>query len=67
LLNLANVNAWQVMYLSTNALGQRDVVTGTVLVPKNVNAATAPIVGFAVGTQGPAFKCTASKAIERGR
>lgn len=66
LLNLANANAWQVMYLSTNALGQRNAVTGTVLTPKNVDPATAPIVGFAVGTQGPAFKCTASKAIERG-
>jgi pimeloyl-ACP methyl ester carboxylesterase len=66
LLNLANANAWQVMYLSTNARGQRNAVTGTVLTPKNVDPATAPIVGFAVGTQGPAFKCTASKAIERG-
>ena len=66
LLNLANANAWQVMYLSTNALGRRNAVTGTVLTPKNVDPATAPIVGFAVGTQGPAFKCTASKAIERG-
>jgi pimeloyl-ACP methyl ester carboxylesterase len=66
LLNLANANAWEVMYLSTNALGQRNTVTGTVLVPKNVDPATAPIAGFAVGTQGPAFKCTASKAIERG-
>lgn len=66
LLNLLNANAWQVMYLSTNALGQRNAVTGTVLVPKNADPATAPIIGFAVGTQGPAFKCTASKAIERG-
>src|SRR6185369_2586696 len=31
----ASVDAWQVMYLSTNALGQPDAVTGTVLVPKN--------------------------------
>jgi pimeloyl-ACP methyl ester carboxylesterase len=66
LLNLGNANAWQVMYLSTNARGQRNAVTGTVLVPKNINPATAPIVAFAVGTQGPAFKCTPSKAIERG-
>jgi pimeloyl-ACP methyl ester carboxylesterase len=66
LLNLANANAWQVMYLSTDARGQRNAVTGTVLTPKNVNPAGAPIVGFAVGTQGPAFKCTASKAVERG-
>lgn len=65
-LNLTNANAWQVMYLSTNARGLRNTVTGTVLVPKNVAPATAPIVGFAVGTQGPAFKCTPSKAVERG-
>jgi pimeloyl-ACP methyl ester carboxylesterase len=66
LLNAANANAWQVMYLSTNAIGQRNAVTGTIMVPKAVDPTTAPIVGYAVGTQGPAFKCTASKAIERG-
>lgn len=66
LLNAANANTWEVMYLSTNALGQRNAVTGTILVPKNGDPATMPIVGFAVGTQGPAFKCTPSKAIERG-
>ena len=65
-MNAANADAWEVMYLSTNALGQPDAVTGTVLVPKGVDPAKAPIVGFAVGTQGPAFKCTPSKAIERG-
>ncbi|WIX90142.1 lipase family protein [Amycolatopsis sp. DG1A-15b] len=66
LLNALNADAWQVMYLSTNALGNRNAVTGTILVPKGVDPAKAPIVGYAVGTQGPAFKCTASKAIERG-
>ncbi|OXM73123.1 MULTISPECIES: lipase family protein [Amycolatopsis] len=66
LMNAANADAWEVMYLSTNALGERNAVTGTVLVPKGVDRSTAPIVGFAVGTQGPAFKCTPSKAIERG-
>ncbi|MEV4052479.1 lipase family protein [Amycolatopsis sp. NPDC049688] len=66
LLNALNADAWQVMYLSTNALGNRDAVTGTILVPKGVDPAKAPIVGYAVGTQGPAFKCTASKAMERG-
>lgn len=65
-LNSANADAWQVMYLSTNALGERNAVTATVLVPKNADPARAPIVGYAPGTQGPAFKCTASKAIERG-
>ncbi|WP_410639072.1 lipase family protein [Amycolatopsis sp. lyj-346] len=65
LLNALNADAWQVMYLSTNALGNRNAVTGTILVPKGVEPAKA-IVGYAVGTQGPAFKCTASKAMERG-
>lgn len=60
------VNAWQVMYLSTNALGQPDAVTGTVLVPDGVNPATAPIVSFAAGTEGPAFRCATSKMIQVG-
>ena len=61
-----SVNAWQVMYLSTNALGQPDAVTGTVLVPKNADPATAPIVAFAPGTHGPAFPCTPSAMIDIG-
>lgn len=64
--NLAN--AWQVMYLSTNALGQPDAVTGTVLVPK---AAADPsklnIVAVAPGTTGPAFRCTVSRFINNGQ
>ncbi|MEV7092529.1 lipase family protein [Amycolatopsis sp. NPDC051045] len=62
----ASVDAWQVMYLSTNALGQPDAVTGTVLVPKNADRATAPIVAFAPGTHGPAFTCTPSAMIDIG-
>lgn len=62
----ATVNAWQVMYLSTNALGQPDAVTGTILVPKNANPATAPIIGFGAGTQGPAFRCAPSTMINVG-
>ncbi|MCG8919940.1 hypothetical protein L6E12_29635, partial [Actinokineospora sp. PR83] len=65
-LNAGNADAWQVMYLSTNALGDRNAVTGTIFTPKGADPAKAPIVGYAVGTQGPAFKCTPSKAIERG-
>ncbi|WP_409463761.1 lipase family protein [Amycolatopsis sp. GA6-003] len=62
----ASVDAWQVMYLSTNALGKPDAVTGTVLVPKNADRATAPVVAFAPGTHGPAFACTPSKMIDLG-
>lgn len=58
-------NAWQVMYLSTNALGEPAAMTGTVLVPKNVDPATAPVIGFGPGTQGPAFRCRPSNMIDR--
>src|SRR4051812_32813838 len=37
LLNLGNADAWEVMYLSTDARGRRDAVTGTVLVPKSAD------------------------------
>lgn len=62
--NLAN--AWQVMYLSTGASGQRNVVTGTILVPKDADSKTLPIVGLGPGTTGPAFKCTVSRFINSG-
>ncbi len=45
-------NAWQIMYLSTNGLGQPDAVVATVLVPRGVDPASAPVVGFAAGTRG---------------
>lgn len=59
-------DAWQVMYLSTDALGRPDAVTGTVLVPKNADRATAPIIGWGPGTSGPAFQCAPSKFIDEG-
>jgi dienelactone hydrolase len=59
-------NAWTVMYRSTDALKQPVAMTGTVLVPKDVDPATAPLVGFAPGTQGVSFDCAPSKMIERG-
>ena len=59
-------SAWQVMYLSTGATGQRDVVTGTILVPRGVDPKTAPVAGFAPGTTGPAFRCTVSRWINSG-
>lgn len=59
-------DAWQVMYLSTDALGEPTAVTGTVLVPKNADPATLPVIGFGPGTHGPAFHCAPSWHIERG-
>ncbi len=58
-------NAWQVMYLSTNTLGQRNVVTGTILVPKTATAST-PVVALAPGTTGQAFRCAVSRFINSG-
>lgn len=59
-------DAWQVMYLSTDGLGDPMVVSGTVLVPKAVNQDSMPLVGFAPGTAGPAFRCAPSKMINKG-
>ncbi|HWE89911.1 MAG TPA: lipase family protein [Pseudonocardiaceae bacterium] len=59
------VNAWNVMYLSTDANGKPDAVTGTVLTPKNGTPASEPIIGFAPGTQGMAFQCAPSKYLAR--
>lgn len=59
-------DAWQVMYLSTNARGERNVVTGTVLSPKGVSRASAPLVAMNPGTTGPAFKCAVSRFINSG-
>lgn len=59
-------DAWQVMYLSTDANGRPNAVTGTVLVPKAGDRAKAPIIGFGPGTEGPAFRCAPSKMIDAG-
>ncbi|MEV4002364.1 lipase family protein [Actinomadura sp. NPDC049753] len=59
-------DAWQVMYLSTSALGKPVAVTGIVLVPKKADPAKAPIVGFGPGTSGPAFRCAPSRFIDQG-
>lgn len=59
-------NAWQVMYLSTDALGRPNVVTGTVMVPKGKTPSTLPIVAINPGTTGPAFRCTVSRFINQG-
>ena len=62
----AIADAWQVMYLSTGALGQPTAVTGTVLVPKAVAAGVRPVIGFAPGTHGPALRCAPSRMIDAG-
>lgn len=62
----AIADAWQVMYLSTDALGKPDAVTGTVLVPKGKDLSTAPVVGFGPGTEGISARCAPSLMIADG-
>jgi len=62
----ALADAWQVMYLSTDVAGAPNAVTGTILVPKDADPATAPIVGFGPGTHGPAFRCAPSLMLADG-
>ncbi|WP_254715977.1 lipase family protein [Actinomadura sp. WMMB 499] len=59
-------DAWQVMYLSTDALGEPVAVTGMVLVPKAGDPASLPVVGFGPGTSGPSFRCAPSRFIDQG-
>ncbi|MDT0307969.1 lipase family protein [Streptomyces sp. DSM 44917] len=56
--------AWQVMYLSTDAVGEPVAVTGTVIIPNDAeDPASLPIVGMGPGTHGPAFWCAPSNHI----
>lgn len=62
------VNAWTVMYYSTDSLGQQNVVTGTVIVPKGLwlSFSPRPVVSYAVGTHGLAQKCAPSVQLNQG-
>ena len=62
------VTSTAVMYRSTDALGQPNRVTGTVLVPTAAwtGAGPRPIVSFAVGTQGVGDTCAPSKNMTTG-
>ncbi|EKF74997.1 lipase [Alcanivorax hongdengensis A-11-3] len=59
-------NAWQVMYRSTDGQGNANVVTGEVLVPRQGDPASMPIIALAPGTAGPAFRCAPSRMIGKG-
>lgn len=62
------VRAWTVMYHSRTSSGADDPVTGTVLTPTAPWAGSGPrpVVGFAVGTQGPGPQCAPSKQLVAG-
>lgn len=59
-------NAWQVMYRSTDSVGDPNTVTGTLLVPRRGDQTSMPIIGMAPGTAGPAFRCAPSRMINKG-
>jgi hypothetical protein len=60
---LPNTSDWQVAYVSTDAQGHPDVVTGTIIVPTAAwtGSGPRPIVDYAVGTQGLGPQCAPSK------
>jgi hypothetical protein len=59
-------DAWQILYLSTTALGARTAVSGTLIVPTAPYAGTRPVVAYAAGTQGWGSQCAPSKEIVAG-
>jgi hypothetical protein len=56
----------EVLYLSTDALGKPDVVSGTVVLPAGVDLSKAPVLSYAAGTHGIGDQCAPSKAIASG-
>lgn len=60
--------SWTIMYSSQDALGDPNVVTGTVLVPKALwlKLTPRPIVSYAVGTHGLAQSWAPSIQLEAG-
>lgn len=70
--NLGNgapaAQAWNVLYRSTDAVGQPNVVSGTVIVPATSWSGTGarPMIGYAVGTHGLAQGCAPSLQMARG-
>ncbi len=61
-------NSWTVMYSSQDALGQPNVVTGTVLVPTAFYSwwIPRPIISYAVGTHGLAQSWAPSIQLQNG-
>lgn len=62
----AMADAWQIMYRSSNSVGEPIAVTGTVLVPKQSNLAPLPVIALNPGTAGPAFRCAPSRMMNKG-
>jgi hypothetical protein len=59
-------DAWRIHYRSTDARGRPDVVSGTVVVPRDGRTGTRPLLTYAVGTVGLADKCAPSATFPQG-
>lgn len=60
------VDAWNVMYQSTDANDAPVYVTGTVLVPTEPASGTRPVLSYAFGTHGLAQRCAPSLQMGAG-
>ncbi|MGA5132206.1 lipase family protein [Streptomyces olivoreticuli] len=61
-----NTRAWHITYRSTTAKGAPNVVSGTVIVPRDGRTGPRPLVSYAVGTVGLADKCAPSAGFPYG-
>ena len=67
--NVPVPKAWNVLYKSTDSVGQSNVVSGTVLVPNTSWPwwkGSRPVVLYAVGTHGLATECAPSRQMAKG-
>jgi hypothetical protein len=65
---IPSVNAWDVLYKSTNQTEETDPVTGTVIVPTAAwtGSGARPVVDYAFGTQGLGHACAPSLQMAAG-
>ncbi|MGW1075575.1 lipase family protein [Streptomyces sp. NPDC002537] len=61
-----NTRAWHITYRSTTAKGAPNVVSGTVIVPRDGRTGRRPLVTYAVGTVGLADQCAPSAGFPYG-
>ncbi|WP_156726431.1 lipase family protein [Streptomyces apocyni] len=61
-----NTKAWKIHYRSTDALGQPNTVSGTVIVPQDGRKGPRPLITYAVGTVGLGDQCAPSAGFPHG-
>jgi len=61
-----SATAWDVLYHTTDAVGNADVATGTVIVPTSTWIGNRPVIDYAVGTQGLGQSCAPSAQLAAG-